>query len=212
MTDRPVRHLLPRRALVVALAIAAAATACASRLPTSAAVEAMDAAMLERRVEGFVAVPDNVTYYVDGVRTTPEAAKALPADRIASVEVAKGGSADPRIFITTGTPTGTVTERRLVEGMPLDSSAGALFIVRRDSSAAVPPAGALIRRSAAEVAAAPAGAKPIVIVDGVRADDAALRAISPDRIASITVHKGEAAKKLYGAEGANGVIVVVTKR
>jgi TonB-dependent SusC/RagA subfamily outer membrane receptor len=54
------------------------------------------------------------------------------------------------------------------------------------------------------------GEKPLVLVDGKVVAD--MNSVSPDRIASIDVLKGEGAVKLYGSEGKNGVIVVTTKR
>ena len=53
------------------------------------------------------------------------------------------------------------------------------------------------------------GEKPLVLVDGKVVAD--MNSISPDRIASVDVLKGEGATKLYGSEGKNGVIVITTK-
>jgi TonB-dependent SusC/RagA subfamily outer membrane receptor len=58
---------------------------------------------------------------------------------------------------------------------------------------------------------AQAGAMPLLILDGVRAPQEALRGVAPDQIQTIDVVKGAAATKLYGPDGANGVIVVTTK-
>ncbi len=51
----------------------------------------------------------------------------------------------------------------------------------------------------------------LIIVDGVKATQADLR-MSADRIQSVEVIKGAAAEKLYGPEGAKGVIRVTTKK
>lgn len=53
------------------------------------------------------------------------------------------------------------------------------------------------------------GEKPLVLVDGKVVAD--MNSISPDRIATVDVLKGEGATKLYGTEGKNGVIVITTK-
>ncbi|MFM7671315.1 MAG: PDZ domain-containing protein [Bacteroidota bacterium] len=53
------------------------------------------------------------------------------------------------------------------------------------------------------------GEKPLVLVDGKVVAD--MNSISPDRIASIDVLKGEGAIKLYGSDGKNGVIVITSK-
>ncbi len=51
---------------------------------------------------------------------------------------------------------------------------------------------------------------PLYIVDGVQMENA-LSFISPQDIASIDVLKDAAAKAIYGARGANGVIIITTK-
>jgi TonB-linked SusC/RagA family outer membrane protein len=55
-----------------------------------------------------------------------------------------------------------------------------------------------------------AGNAPLVIVDGVAGGN--LRTISPQDIASMTVLKDAASTAIYGTRGANGVILVTTKR
>lgn len=60
------------------------------------------------------------------------------------------------------------------------------------------------------VASINAGNEPLVIVDGVAGGS--LRAISPQDIASITTLKDAASTAIYGTRGANGVILVTTKR
>jgi len=55
-------------------------------------------------------------------------------------------------------------------------------------------------------------AQPLVVVDGVISTAPnALQNIKPEQIASIEVIKGDAAQRLYGTRGANGVIKVTTK-
>lgn len=54
-------------------------------------------------------------------------------------------------------------------------------------------------------------AQPLLIVDGVRMPQEALKRLAPEAIQSIEVIKGAAASKVYGPDGANGVIVVTTK-
>ena len=53
--------------------------------------------------------------------------------------------------------------------------------------------------------------KPMVVIDGKTATQEDLGKLSPSEISNITVLKNETAVKEYGAEAANGVIVVVTK-
>ncbi len=57
--------------------------------------------------------------------------------------------------------------------------------------------------------------EPLYVVDGVPIDlgaGSALRAINPRDVASIEVVKDPAGLAMYGVRGANGVIVINTKR
>ena len=56
-----------------------------------------------------------------------------------------------------------------------------------------------------------ASSQPLYVVDGV-AYSGSINAINPDDIEAITVLKDASAGALYGARGANGVIVITTKR
>lgn len=53
---------------------------------------------------------------------------------------------------------------------------------------------------------------PLYVIDGVPAENGALIDLSPSDVESMTVLKDAAAAALYGARGANGVILVTTKR
>lgn len=56
-----------------------------------------------------------------------------------------------------------------------------------------------------------AGKQPLFIVDGVRMDEKQVKAISPDKIASISVLKDKAAIDVYGQEAKNGVVEITLK-
>ena len=56
-----------------------------------------------------------------------------------------------------------------------------------------------------------AGKQPIFIVDGVRMDEKQVKAISPDKIASISVLKDKAAIDVYGQDAKDGVVVITRK-
>lgn len=64
------------------------------------------------------------------------------------------------------------------------------------------------------IATAPPDSRPVIYVDGVRVDEgtSGLNALLPDGIDRIEVIRGEDARKKYGAEGANGVILIFTKK
>ena len=56
-----------------------------------------------------------------------------------------------------------------------------------------------------------AGKQPLFIVDGVRMDEKQVKAISPDKIASISVLKDKAAIDVYGQDAKDGVVVITLK-
>ena len=60
------------------------------------------------------------------------------------------------------------------------------------------------------VASVNAGTGPLVVVDGVPGRD--LSSIPQDEIENITILKDGASSAIYGARGANGVILVTTKK
>ena len=58
-----------------------------------------------------------------------------------------------------------------------------------------------------------ADGNPLVVVDGIEFGDAGnLKQVNPDDIATIDVLKDASATAIYGSRGANGVIIITTKR
>ncbi|GAB1858485.1 DUF4139 domain-containing protein [Flavobacteriaceae bacterium MHTCC 0001] len=53
---------------------------------------------------------------------------------------------------------------------------------------------------------------PLYIVDGVTVSESEYKKIHPDMIANIKVLKGAAKTKIYGTKGANGVVLITTKK
>lgn len=53
---------------------------------------------------------------------------------------------------------------------------------------------------------------PLYVIDGFPIEDADNAALNPDDIASISILKDASATAIYGARGANGVVVIETKR
>ncbi len=53
---------------------------------------------------------------------------------------------------------------------------------------------------------------PLVTIDGVQKDYESIRLLDPNEIENITILKDASATALYGVKGANGVIIVTTKR
>ncbi|MBU2887955.1 TonB-dependent receptor [Gilvimarinus agarilyticus] len=56
------------------------------------------------------------------------------------------------------------------------------------------------------------GSDPLFIIDGVRTGAGGMDYLSPNDVESIEVLKDAASAAIYGAEGANGVIIVTTKK
>ena len=53
---------------------------------------------------------------------------------------------------------------------------------------------------------------PLVYIDGVEATDEQVSGLSPDMIARVEILKAAAALSLYGERGANGAILIFTKK
>jgi TonB-dependent SusC/RagA subfamily outer membrane receptor len=215
----PETRSFPRaRGLVLgALALTAVLAACEASMPTAADVKQMDVASLEKNAQkvGFDGLA-NADYFINGKPATSEEVHALGPEKIATINVIKkamvkdgvpqdaGGSAQVRI-ITKDAPAGTdgfeYAERDA--GGP-DHLEGQRIVVRKLQGAA--------GEGKEDVLVTSDGARPLFLIDGVVADEAAMRALGPDRIESIVVLKDASATKEYGARGANGVIKITTKK
>jgi TonB-linked SusC/RagA family outer membrane protein len=55
-------------------------------------------------------------------------------------------------------------------------------------------------------------ASPIVTIDGIRKDYSAITLLDPNEVENITILKDASATALYGVKGANGVIIITTRR
>jgi len=56
------------------------------------------------------------------------------------------------------------------------------------------------------------GAKPLIFIDGKKASEKTMKALSPDQIESINVFKGNKAVEKYGKKSKDGVIEITTKK
>lgn len=110
-----------------------------------------------------------------------------------------------------------------LEGVPVQNTGsllqGTVPGVTVTSTSGSPGAGFIVKiRGAGSINA---GTRPLYIVDGVQVsfsgspgneiDVSPLNVIDPDNIASIEVLKDAAATAIYGAQGANGVVLITTK-
>jgi len=193
------RFAFARAAAVGAVGVVSLVAACSTALPTDADIKKMDATSAEGTARQLALITkDSVQYVVDGEQTTADRAKAIPADRIASVEVVKGGE-NPTITIRTKTPDGQPAQLAMRRR---DASAGqGLDSVRVDGP------GLIVRGQKAGMAS------PIFFIDGKRVDESAFSKLKldPKQIESVEVVKGPAAVAAYGVDAVAGAIVVKTK-
>jgi TonB-dependent SusC/RagA subfamily outer membrane receptor len=228
MTDRPATHKTARRFASLSLGTLALVAACGAELPTSAELEGMDVAAATARISA-VAPSASKQYFIDGRAASESEARAIAANRIASITVMKQDKGVQAIRLTTKTGASTVADDAAMQaGSPvvtmrinqIDSTATALriadtaarlsFTAVRDARAADTSRPLAIGDRMVFV---PAGKSSdvLIFVDGVKATESAMK-MPPDRIQSIEVIKGAAAEKLYGPEGAKGVIRITTKK
>jgi TonB-linked SusC/RagA family outer membrane protein len=162
--------------------------------------------------------PGSLTFSFIGYRTQTVAAKpgkpvfvnmAMQTNNLHEVVAIGYGTT------TKGALTGavsTVTARQLKD-IPINSAeealAGRLAGVQVTGSEGMPGAEVNIRvRGGISITQ---DNSPLYVVDGM-IEDNALSTLSPQDIASITVLKDASATAIYGARGANGVIIITTKK
>lgn len=199
MTSRPTSHRMTRRTTGVLLTAAAIMAACGAELPTSAELEGMDVAAAELKLAPMTSAGTTTLYRIDGKEVTYTEAKALSADRIASIDVKKLNRSSNEVSIRTNAE-GTTTSLKKFEGVAL--------AVRKDGTADT-------TRSLTIFKGNPTAAKAfegLIFIDGMKVSEDAMKKLSPEKIQSIEVVKGAAAEKLYGAEGSNGAIRITMKK
>jgi len=201
------RFALARAGAAAAFALVSLLAACEAKLPTAADVNAMDAASAERAARKLALVnPDSsITYTIDGVPATAAAAKALLTSSIDAVEINKSPTGKSTIALTTfhNRKTGTT------DTVLLNASVRDVGVARGRA----PGDGGDLKMLTTKLATSRPieGRTPIFFIDGVRAEQSAVPALDRNRIESVEVLKGRAAIQQYGADAANGVIIIKTK-
>lgn len=173
-------------------AAAVLVAACEAKLPTGDEMERMDVAAAEAGARRMAMLPEGAEaeFEVDGVRVTAEQARALPAERIASMEVRK--------MVVRAEGSTDETRRSLVR------------ITTREAGEA--SAGTSGERRIRGLGADGSPFTGVLLIDGVRADPSVLRTLSPDRIVNVEVIKGSAAASLFDdPAAANGVMRITTR-
>ena len=218
MTTGRTRFAIARRIGGGLFAAAMIVTACSKELPTAAEVEKMDVAAFEKRA-AVVKIGDGPTeYYVDGVRVTPEMARNVQPESIASVSVLRPTMRDDATDAQRAAAPARVEismigkERRpLLEGQ-LRTTSGETFEVRAASGVALMVDSVQAAREAALPRKTHEGPTPIFLINGKVVEASRVHALPATAIKSVEVMKGVAAIRKYGAAGANGAIVVITKQ
>ena len=205
MNVRIPRFAPARAGALAVLSAAVLVGACEAALPTTPEIDRMDARAAETRIARFhvIGEGDRMAYVVDGKPVSAEEARAIPADRIAQINVRKSGDTGT-IEITTGTrPDGEVRvngEEVLRPGRP----GGTRITIMETRTAGGDRAATLV----------PAGEfEGLLVVDGQVADPGRMRSMAPDGIANVEVIKGPAAAQLYpgNPRAAKGVIRITTR-
>jgi beta-lactamase regulating signal transducer with metallopeptidase domain len=216
MKPTPSKIGASRAAMAAALSLLAVAAACDAGLPTAADVKNMDAESVAT-VAGHVTlqkVDEDGTYFINGVPATADEARALGPDQIEVVSVIKRADGPEFRFTTreaaaTKERLATIQERdREIAGTlrPVEPARRSIHVTRDSIS----PSSS--ERVLVEEQPATPGARPLYLIDGVRATEEAVAALDRKSIESIDVIKGPAATSLYAdPAAANGVIRIKTK-
>ncbi len=216
MTAKPMSYRRIRLAAAASVAAAALVVACDSQLPTSAEIEAMDVAEVEAQSSPLLRLGGADTrYLLDGDEVTREVAAAVPAEKIARIEVARASVvADTKVgdaeipsnqvlsihVITTDAP----PEMRM---QPRD--VGVVRELRRPlTKDQLKGAPSVILRAQGDSSQTFEG---VLVIDGVIAERSRLQGLDPEKIKNVEIVKGAAGERLYGPRGAKGVIIITTK-
>lgn len=203
----PATRIRPRTLghLLVALALTAVLAGCEASLPTAEDVRSLDVVSLERSMQAVgVSDLEKADYFVNGTAATAEAALALAPETIAAIRVIKA------LVGKDGLPGNGdgLTQVRIVTRDATDATDQVDMVALR----ADVQAPSRMQRVAATTQGSGVSPDPLVFIDDAQVDFEAMRALSPDRIASLTVLKDEIAVKEYGTRAANGVIMITTKQ
>ena len=145
-------------------------------------------------------LPDSITYYVDGIKSTKEEVKNLSPDKISSINVLKGKTAGETYPSAEGNNVVAITTKAgKLEGVSIVGYRAGSKDGNTDTARSEGSGDRIIMRGNTN--------PPLVIVDGKASS---LESVPTSSIKSVSVLKGEHATSVYGSRGANGVILVTT--
>ena len=196
------RFTLLRAAALCAAAALSLAAACEARVPTSAEIQSMDAASAERTAAkaGFIEAHGAKTqFYVNDVKVSAQEAHAIAPNDIATINVEKGTGADAASIVRI---------RTVAVGRD-----GAKYRTGNPDAPAPAESESRARRLHEKMSLSHDMFAGVILIDGARADAAALHKLDPKNIVSIEIMKGAAAAQLSADPAAKeGVIKVVTAK
>ena len=202
MTQRTSRFPIARAAAATVFAAVAILAACEAKLPTQTEVDGMTAASATASAQKLRLMSSDTAdaqYRVNGVVVSAAEANAIPANRIATIDVTKGPSAPngkALVSITTRAPGDTASGVMLRKQVQVGGEPGALA----DGPDNLP------RKHLQNF-------EGVILIDGVRSTEAAMQALTPSDIVTVEVIKGPTAASLYNApEAKNGVIRITTTK
>ena len=181
--------------------------ACEAKVPTGPEIDAMDVASATKAAaqtrllrKSELDAATKPVYYVDGKLVDEKTANALTPNQIATIDINKAGE-QPTVRISTN------GQAPIARGQAYK---GSTKVTVRESDVSALGSGA----EKARIAGLRDGmGNPLILIDGVKADNARLQALNPDRIASINVIKGAKAQTMSSDPAAtNGIIEVTTKK
>ena len=139
-------------------------------------------------------IPDNILFIIDGKKSTKAEMEKIDPDKIQSINVLK--------------------DKKAAEKYGENSKDGVIEIVLKtiDNSTATQTFKVQANSPLKFGNTGGTGNHPLIVIDGVVAENQNVNSISPETIESISVLKNESATILYGDKGKDGVILITTKK
>ena len=189
-----------RTGLLCATAALALVAACEARVPTSAEIQSMDVASAERSAtkSGMIdAVHGGPTeFYVNGAKVSAAEAHSIAPNDIATVNVEKSASAKGPSIIRIGTVAKSADGSGYRSASPGTAEGTTGHSLR-----------GLHEKMSNQAF------RGVILIDGTRADAAALHALDPKRIMSVEVIKGvQATQMMSDVAATDGIIKVTTRK
>ena len=141
-------------------------------------------------------------YVLDGVVKEKDLdLKTIKPDEIESISVLKNASATA-VYGDKGKDGVVIITSKKGTNVRVEGVQGNLVGINSD-----------VKESELSLRGASEGTKPLIVLDGeVKGKDFEINTIKPNEIESISVLKGNSAVQLYGEDGKNGVIDIITKK